>query len=297
MAELVDTAWRRRAGSEGEGTGEGEAEGRSLEHLQREVLERVTVIRAFSPVELMAALKLVERLCEPDGRAPALSTARVKVERREEAVVADYVHSKARPLFHTREEVMVVDDERPLLSHAPTLSSLPLPPASPSVRTHSPSPRLASRSPSSRAPSTCTSAPSLLLIDNVAAFYWTTKPPPPHPSSFPHPAPAPVPFLPLLSSTLRQLLSSTGLCCVASKPVLFRGDGEGLERDWQVKEYMGDGWAGLVRYRLLLRGGGGEGEGRVVTCREEERDGKRWMRNAIVEQRPFIITPDGLTLL
>ena len=289
MAELVDFACRHRARGEGETGADGEEQGRALEQLKREVLERVRVIRAYSPVELMAALKVVERLCEADSRPlPLFTGSRAEAGRREEEAVVAYAYSHNRPLFHTRDEALIADDERPLLSHAPTLSSLPLPPSSPSVRTHSPSPL---RSPS---PSAAPPTPSLLLIDNIAAFYWTTKPPP-TPLSHPHSSP----FLPLFTSTLRHLLSSTGLRCVVTKPVLFRGDGEGLDRDWQCKEYMGEGWAGLVRYRLMLRGsgGGGEGEGRVVLCKDEEREGKRCARNTILDQRPFILTPHGLTLL
>ena len=297
MAEQVDAAWRkdrrRRAMTDDPAAEDGGGEGEeALWSLRRAVLGRVQVLRVYHPVELLVALRVVERLWEA-AQPSATSAYRppaVKDEQREAEAVHSYVHAATRPSFHTRDDLpMSPTSDRPLLSHATAIASLPLPAAAAErVSGHSPPRGRGSPEP----PEGSAAALSLVLIDNVAAFHWTTK------ASTSVPAPGTATFASLLSGTLQRLLARTGMRCVATKPVLFRSQGEQLEKEWHVQEYMGDTWAALVRYRVLLRQDGEGGcEARVVACREEERDGKRWVKNAILDQRAFVVTADGIVFL
>ena len=254
-------------------------------------MSRIRVIRAYTPVQLMSALKAVERICESSPAAltspsllsssllPTLLPHKLGPEALE--AVQGYVHSKQRPAFHTRDEVTIVEASKPpIFSHA-SLASLPLPPPH---RGAAPSP-----------PPSIPPAPggvALLLIDNVAAFHWQTRPSP-HPQSALGPS-----FTHSFSQTLQRLLGRWGVRGVVTKPVLFKSAGEVLEGgEWVHTEYMGEGWGQGVRYRLLLRRGEDGCEGRVVGCREEERAGQRWVKNAIHDQRPYAVGPEGIVFL
>ena len=173
--------------------------------------------------------------------------------------------------------------------------------------------------------SLCVSAPppvELLLIDNLAAFYFAAKTADrlssasaSSPAAAAH-SPAPSVYS-SVSGRLRRLLVDRQLAAVVSKPTLFASS------DWKHSEYLPAEYSSMVRWRLLLRmkaeGGrmmddeddaapaasstvdeddsGGLRECRLIRCREEEVNGVRQPKNSVSLHSTLAHNKEGILLV
>ena len=187
--------------------------------------------------------------------------------------------------------------------------------------------------------SLCGSSPppvELLLVDNVAAFYFAAKNAD-RLSAVSASSPASGPSAPTvyasISTRLRRLLVDRQLAAVVSKPTLFASTATSLQADWKHSEYLPPDYASLVRWRLLLRmkpdgssmmddddnddeaastrrrarpgssegldedDSGGLRECRLLRCKEEEVNGLRQGKNTVSFHSTFAHNKEGVVFV